>query len=275
MIRTSREDCHQGLLVGFKKHLKTTAFVAFSLCGFVVAPAFVPLHKPIAGKRVAGKEQGAPAQQAVNQKIVESYGKLPLSFEANQGQADSQVKFISRGSGYSLFLTSTEAVLSLQEPPARKEPLPSAPSAKSAAVLRMKLVGANLSPQLTGRDELPGKSNYFFGNNPAKWRTNVPNYAKVKYSDVYPGIDLVYYGKQRQVEYDFVVAPGADPRAIRFALDGDEKRRIDGKGDLVLEAEGREIRLRRPVIYQEINRARQHIGGDFVIHGTRQVGFEV
>ncbi len=133
----------------------------------------------------------------------------------------------------------------------------------------MKLVGANPSPQLTGRDELPGKSNYFIGNDPAKWRTNVPNYAKVKYADVYPGIDLVYYGNQRQLEYDFVVAPGADPRAIRLALDGDEKRRIDGQGDLVLEAEGSELRLHRPVIYQEINGARQRIAGNFVIRAAR------
>ena len=256
------------------KHLKRTALVLFSLCALIVATAFISLHKPIVGKSGAGKEQGAP--QAVNQKIVENYGKFPLSFEANQGQADSQVKFISRGSGYSLFLTSTEAVLSLQEPPASKGPLPSAPSSKSAAfVVKMRLVGANPSPQLTGRDELPGKSNYFIGNDPAKWRTNVPNYAKVKYADVYPGIDLVYYGNQRQLEYDFVVAPGADPRAIRFAIDGHKERRIDAKGDLVLEVEGSELRLHRPVIYQEINGSRRSFAGNFVIHDIRQVGFEV
>ena len=166
------------------------ALVICLLCPLVVAPAFVSLRRPVIGTSVAAR-----APQAANPRIVDSYGKLPLSFEANQGQTDSQVKFVSRGTGYSLFLTSTEAVLSLKAP------------SSSAVVLKMKLVGANPSPQLTGRDELPGKSNYFIGNDPSKWRTNVTTYAKVKYADVYPGVDLVYYGNQRQLEYDFLVAP--------------------------------------------------------------------
>ena len=127
---------------------------------------------------------------------------------------------------------------------------------------------------MTGLDELPGKSNYFIGNDPAKWRTNVPTYAKVRYENVYPGIDLVYYGNQRQLEYDFVVAPGADPRAIRLAFQSRDREgagalRIDGQGDLVLEAEGSELRLHRPVIYQEISGARQRIGGNFVIRDPK------
>src|SRR5580765_7725178 len=138
--------------------MKRIARLGFSMYPLVVATAFVSLHEPIIGKSAAGKDQGATAGRAVNPRIVESYGKLPLSFEANQGQTDSQVKFLSRGNGYTLFLTSAEAVLSLQEPSARNGPLVSAQSAKSAAVLKMKLVGANPSPQLTGGDELPGKS---------------------------------------------------------------------------------------------------------------------
>jgi hypothetical protein len=264
--------------------MKRTALVVFSLCLLIVATALIAIPKPIIGKSIASRDQGARAPQAANPRIVESYGKLPLSFEANEGQTGSQVKFISRGNGYSLFLTSTEAVLSLQGPPTRKEPqvsqissrtLPSSSPAKSGAVLKMKLVGANASPQLTGRDELPGKSNYLIGNNPAKWRTNLPNYAKVTYADVYPGIDLVYYGHQGKLEYDFVVSPGANPGAIRVSINGDEKRRIDRQGDLVLEAAGSEFRLHRPIIYQEINGTRQRIAGNFAIHGTRQVGFEV
>ena len=233
------------------------------LCPLAVAPAFVSFRRPVIGKSFAGKAQGARAPQTANPRIVESYGKLPLSFEANEGQTDSQVKFISRGTGYSLFLTSTEAVLSLKTP------------SSSAIVLKMKLVGANPSPQLTGRDELPGKSNYFIGNDPAKWRTNVSNYAKVKYADVYPGVDLVYYGNQRQLEYDFLVSPSADPGAIRLAIDGCEKSRIDEQGDLVLEVDRSEIRLHQPVIYQEINRSRRSIGGKFVMRSEREVGFEI
>jgi hypothetical protein len=204
-----------------------------------VATDSISSPKRIIGKSVADNNQGARVPQAANPRMVRSYGKLPLRFEANDGQRDTQVKFISRGNGYSLFLTSTEALLRLQRSRAAKGPAgtrtsstnpPSAPSSKSRAVLKMKLVGADPSSQPTGRDKLHGKSNYFIGNDPAKWRTNVPNYAKVKYAGVYPGIDLVYYGNQRQLEFDFVVAPGADPRAIRLAIDGAEKRRVAKSG---------------------------------------------
>ena len=158
------------------------------------------------------------------------YGKLPLSFEANQGQSDDQVKFLARGQGYGLFLTPTEAVLSLRAP--RTQTLAAerrdrhAPSRcrPSAAVVRMRLVGANTHPELTGLDPLPGKSNYFIGDDPARWQRDVPNYARVKYAGVYPGIDLVYYGNQRQLEYDIVVAPGADPAAHRARLRGRARR---------------------------------------------------
>ena len=163
-------------------------------------------------------------------KIVASYGNLPLSFEANQGQADSRVKFLSRGSGYTLFLTPSEAVLALRKDESRTQKTEGSLSTESEpkskienpnlAVLRMKLVGANPQPRSIGLNELPGKVNYFTGNDPNKWRTNVPTYAKVQYQDVYPGIDLVYYGNQRQLEYDFIVKPGTDPETIKLAFDG-------------------------------------------------------
>src|SRR5438046_7473012 len=124
----------------------------------------------------------------------------------------------------------------------------------------MKLVGANAQSQVKGEEELAGKSNYFIGNDPAKWRTNISNYSKVKYEGVYPGIDLIYYGNQRQLEYDFVVAPGSDPKAITLAVgaglappDGAQQAaplRIDATGDLVVEAEDGEVRFHKPVVYQ-------------------------
>jgi len=172
---------------------------------------------------------------ATRVKVNEAYGKLPLSFEANRGQTDAKAKFLSRGSGYSLFLTPTEAVLTLtkaKDQPAavgnpgegKAEPekmaLKKAPSIPATDVVRIQMLGANPTPRITGLNELPGKSNYFTGNDPKKWRTNVPSYAKVRYDEVYPGIDLVYYGNQRQLEYDFVVAPGADPKAIAFDIVG-------------------------------------------------------
>ena len=201
---------------------------------------------------VAGEHRGAPgavkpAAQTVSKGApkdarmspAQNYGKLPLAFEANQGQTDPRVKFFSRGKGYALFLSGDEAVLSLragsqqskvevQKAKAEDDSeLLGAPSASPApstqnpepAVLRLKLAGAEAGAHVTGLDELPGKSNYFIGNDPKKWRSNVPNYGKVKYEGVYPGIDLVYYGNQRHLEYDFVVAPGADPAAIRLAIE--------------------------------------------------------
>src|SRR5713226_6909715 len=188
----------------------------------------------------------ADTELAAKARLREGYGKLPLSFEANQGQTDHAVKFLSRGNGYSLFLTPTAAVLRLgiAERGARNESnerlLAGAAKSKreKSTVLRMKFAGANPTPQIVGMDQLPGKSNYFIGNDPAKWRTNVPNYAKVKYEDIYPGVDLVMYGNQRQLEYDLVVAPGADPHNIRLTFEGARQMRLDAGGDLVLTTGG-------------------------------------
>jgi hypothetical protein len=211
------------------------------------AALFTP-HVMKAGPGSATAPKSAASQEAnAGQKthLAENYGKLPLSFEANQGQTDSLVKFLSRGRGYSLFLTGDEAVLKLGRASQKSKvksqrsrvkdenrpsslltrPLKEAKDDRLAAkdqrqktedtVVRMKLVGANASAEVSGADELPGKSNYFIGNDPKNWRTNVPTYAKVRYQGVYPGVDLVYYGNQGgQLEYDFVVAPGADPNII-------------------------------------------------------------
>jgi hypothetical protein len=167
----------------------------------------------------------------VSPRLIQSYGKMPLSFEANQGQTDPKVKFLSRGSGYSLFLTASEAVLKLERAsqmtkgPATRDQKSKSPQPPVPQVLRMKLVGANPNPNVRGTDQQEGKSNYFIGNDPKKWRTNVPNYGKVKYEGVYPGVDLVYYGNQQQLEYDFVVAPGAAPAVIRLDLGTAGERR--------------------------------------------------
>ena len=239
-------------------------------------------------KPQASSEPAQPAElrQANRHALIESYGRLPLSFEANRGQSDPQVKFLSRGNGYTLFLTGDEAVLSLRGQGSRvgdqgeRRPwsfvtgqLHRAKDQGQGAtdVLSMKLVGANRSTRVTGQDELPGKANYFIGSDRKKWRTDVPTYGKVKYEGVYPGIDLVYYGNHRQLEYDFVVAPGANPKAIALAVgeslygppetpehDAAVREhhkgaplRIDANGDLVVQAEGGEVRFHKPVMYQE------------------------
>jgi len=200
-----------------------------------------------AGSAIAVNPDKPPA-------LIADYGKLPLAFEANDGQADARVKFLARGRGYALFLTGNSAVLTL--PKATDLPRPS-------TFLRMQLMGANVNAAVTGAEKLAGRSNYFIGNDPQQWRTNLPNYAEVKYAGVYPGVDLVYYGNQSgQLEYDFVVAPGADTSAIRFEIaansdDGAKgarrtPMRIAADGDLVVKVGGGEIRFHKPLVYQDV-----------------------
>ncbi|HWT03106.1 MAG TPA: Ig-like domain-containing protein [Pyrinomonadaceae bacterium] len=196
----------------------------------------------------------------------EAYGKLPLSFVENVGQADRSVKFLARGPGYGLFLTSDEAVLALQRPSEKDG---------ERATVRMKLLGASEAHEVSGSDELPGKNNYFVGDDPAKWRTAVPTYARVEYQGVYPGINLVYYGNQRQLEYDFVLAPGADPHTIALGFEGVDRLRLDEAGELVLHTAGGEVRQRRPVAYQETDGERREVAARYVLKGAREVGFEV
>ena len=170
---------------------------------------------------------------------VAGYGKLPLIFEPNRGQTDAQVKFLSRGPGYRLWLTAAEAVLSLHGPGDRSH------------ALRIKLLGAEPEPKVTGAAPLPGRSNYFIGKDPSKWRTGVPHFAKVRYDGVYPGVDLVFYGtSQRQLEYDFVVAPGADPGAIALGFEGAERLEIDESGNLIAALPAGEVRFLKPMVYQ-------------------------
>jgi hypothetical protein len=214
-----------------------------------------------------------------NQQLVSNYGKIPLSFEANQGQTNKRVKFLSRGNGYSLFLTSDEAVFSLRAGTTGDRELPSAnrparPTSIASDVLRMKLLNANSSAKVMGMDELPGRSNYFIGNDPKKWHSNIATYAKVKYEGVYPGIDLVYYGNQQQLEYDFIVAPGASPRRIRFNVSGAHKISSDPAGNLVVKMANGEVRWHKPVIYQEMGGIRHEVAGRYTVRGDH-VTFEV
>jgi hypothetical protein len=132
-----------------------------------------------------------------------------------------------------------------------------------------------LPPELsTGQDELPGKSNYFIGNDPKKWHTNVPQFTKIRYESVYPGVDLVYYGHQRELEYDFVLQSGADPQAIRLGIEGARRLRLE-RGDLVLTTADGDVYLPSPHIYQEVHGTRSEVRGGYVILGKGEVGFKV
>jgi hypothetical protein len=140
-------------------------------------------------------------------------------------------------------------------------------------VLHLKLVGATGNARIVGVDELPGKSNYFIDTDPATWRTNVPTYAKVRYEGIYPGIDLVYYGYERQLEYDFILAPGRTPETIRLAFDGAEHLEVNTHGDLIVHLDGKEIRIAKPVIYQEVGGERRGVAGGYVIEASNKVYF--
>jgi hypothetical protein len=235
----------------------------------------------------------AEPDPAARGRVMASYGTLPLSFESNQGQIDGQVKFLSRGSGYTLYLTANEAVLALQKGPLKSEgqnaKIKNAGLATdylplTSRVLRLRLEGANPAPKIRGLEQLPGKSNYFIGNDPTKWRTDVPNYARVQYEGVYPGVNLVYYGHQRQLEYDFVVAPGANPKSIRLAFEGGGRMQVGAEGDLMLSGEGEEIRFQKPVVYQltgghdptrKSDGVRTVVEGRYVLEGNNRVSFEL
>jgi MBG domain (YGX type)/Beta-propeller repeat/Bacterial Ig-like domain (group 3) len=303
-----------------------------------------PTQRKAHGQKSLDRGYPVPAsapEPATKARIVQTYMKLPLSFEPNRGQAGSrEIKFLARGKGYSLGLTPTGAMLALSKPPAVNEqrssgrqspvlssqlggpaanpqqtthgivsplienpksqiqnyPVPS-PQSQAPALLRMEMVGANPAARPAALEELPSKSNYFIGNDPKQWRTDVPTYAKVRYQDVYPGVDLVYYGNQGQLEYDFVVAPGADPKAIAVEIVGSGlvpaqghtqgvPLRIDPAGDLVITTAGGDVRFHKPVVYQpalaagktsrpHLSERRDRVEGRFVLLAENRVGFAI
>jgi hypothetical protein len=214
-----------------------------------------------------------------------AYGKLPLSFEVNQGQTAPDVRFLAHGQGYQLFLTSQEAVLTLRQPPAastkaaKSADLFVAPRKRNGAwktsVLRMHLDGANPAPEIVGTKLLPGKVNYFIGKDPQKWHTDIPSYEAVRYQGIYPGVDVLFYGREQRVEYDFIVAPGADPKAIALSVAGARKLEINSRGDVVMSVANGKVALQKPVIYQEVNGQRREIAGNYAIANDRQIRFAV
>jgi hypothetical protein len=212
---------------------------------------------------LSGSGSQPPSSRYDLAKVKESYAKIPLSFVANYGQADKDVKFISRGSGYGLALAPTTFTLAV------------ANSNDGASVIQATLLGGNAAAKLTGLERLITKTNYFSGSDPRKWKTNLPNYAKVKYSRVYPGVDLLFYGNQNLLEYDFIVSPGADPNVIALGFDGITEMRVDDAGDLILRTDAGEIRQSKPVVYQEIGGVRQMIPASYLIKGKNQIAFQI
>ena len=197
------------------------------------------------------------------QRIQAAFGRLPMSFEPNQGQSDSRVKFLAHGNGYGLYLTSREAVLALP------------PKGQIRPVVEMQFAGSNQTAAIAGMARLPGHSNYFIGNDPSRWRRNVPQFSRVQYRNLYSGIDLDFYGKQGRLEYDFEVAPGADPNQIALDFKGTRNLQVAANGDLVLTVDGGEVRFEAPHIYQTTSAGTQPVAGSFVVRGENRVAFQV
>jgi hypothetical protein len=204
------------------------------------------------------------------------YGTFPIAFEHNQGQSDPAVKFLSCGRNYSLFLARDEAVLVLNcpsQPDQRAHGKTKAAACNEAQVVRLRWADKQASA-VVGEKKLPGKVNYLIGRDPANWHSSISTFARVRYKQVYPGIDLVFYGSQGTLEFDFVVEPGADPRAIALTFDGARNLHLDGSGDLILNVEGGAIRQHKPVVYQVIDGRRSKLAGAYVIAGNK-VGFQI
>ena len=191
-----------------------------------------------------------------------AFARTPLAFEPNVGQTDPAVDYLARRPGYTLFLTSGEAVFAFE-------------TGGDDAVLRVELDGARSDAPAAGESRLQGRVNYLIGNDPAAWRTDVPTWGRVRYGDVYPGVDLVWYGNGTELEYDFVVAPGADASVIRLVFDGAANATLAENGDLLLELDGREVRQTRPVIWQATEAGRREVEGGYALDGGEAVRFDV
>jgi Beta-propeller repeat len=228
-----------------------------------------------------------------------SFAALPLAFEQNQGQVDSQVKYMARGDGYKLFLTSSDAVLTLKPSASRRISKPrltmeqrllgysrqthkvirvksrpeSSNHSSSMAAITMHVVNGNAGAKIEGRGEVAGKVNYFIGNDPKKWHANVPEFESVSYAGIYPGIDLVYHGEQKQLEFDFVVAPLAKAENIALNFAGVQRMTTDRSGNLVLTSASGDLTLHRPVAYQPGADGHKIVDAHFVIAANHQVGF--
>ena len=270
-----------------------TRILALTIAGSIFAGMLTPASLGAAARASGADARVSPAPAPA---ALPALDKLPLSFEANVGQAPADVRYFARLGSQRLLLTDRGAVLDLRTPktqaamrtPGRRHPSPTEKSVgrftgvrelSQRGMLRMQFVGG--APAVPDVEEkLPGVVHYYLGKDPQNWRTNVPTFGRVRYREVYPGIDVVFYGKGGvpqggAFEYDLIVAPGVDPRRIRIAFEGAESQRLAASGDLILTVDGHEVHHRKPEIYQEIAGERRPIEGRYVVAANGQVGFEV
>ncbi len=235
------------------------------------------------GNVLTNKLKRAPVPTSQQIHLNQNYGKLPLAFEPNEGQTDSRVQFLSQGAGYTLFLTGSGAVLSLHKTEAKSSGDPQSkgqkfskfhPKPGSHDVVRLTLSGVQKNLSFQGLEKLSGISNYFIGNDRSKWHANIPQYAKIRASEVYPGVDMIYYGHQGRLEYDFTVKPGADPGAIRMKVEGADKVEVSAEGNLEISVGARKLVFHAPTLYQEEGGTRTPVEGKFSPKNESMIGFE-
>lgn len=220
-----------------------------------------------AGRPLLAASRPSGSQAASAARLSETLLEAPMLFEPNQGQADSRARFVASGPVYAVLLTASGAEISLRAPAGRDA---------RAEVIGLKLVGSSRRAAILGEEPRPARSNYLRGSDPARWLTNVVTYGSVRYREVYPGIDLIYHGNtQQQLEYDFVVAPGADPESIALHIEGVRKLGLDRAGNLSLKTASGVLLEHAPVIYQEVGGRRVEIAGRYVLKGKREVGFKL
>jgi hypothetical protein len=234
------------------------------------------------GRKTANQVATAPKAQDGG-RVRASLAALPLAFEANQGQTDPQVKYVARGRGYTVFLTANDTVLAVHSSsPAVDTRVAQnhggaerATARDRSAAIHLRLDGGNLQSQIIAGHQLPGHSNYFIGADRRQWHANVPQYARVCYREAYPGVEMAFYGAQNQLEFDFIVAPGASPDPIRFDISGALRVVTDPSGNLILASSAGDVLLHQPVAYQQKDGVRQPVDARFVLRAKNQVSFEL
>ena len=235
---------------------------------------------------------GAQNPEELRKEALNKISGLPLYFEANRGQVDPSVRYLARSGRYSLFLTDDAAVFSLIGGEFHKGPMPAGFPYKAGgdtnlteSAVRVRLVGANQHPQVEGLEPLPGRVNYLIGAAEKNWHRDIPTFGRVRFHDVYPGVDVVYYGSPNALEYDFIAAPGADTSKIKFAIEGPAQTAQTASGDIVIETGSGVIKIGKPQNYQQnADGSRKTVEGSFklakdgtVVAGvpTREVGFQL
>jgi hypothetical protein len=259
-----------------------------------VTPGRVSLDAPFPGNGPSVSQAPNPStpSEAAQSEVLDNFGKLPLSFEQNVGQFDDGVDFVSHAGSGTVFLMPTAMVMAIQgensesriqNPGSERTFAPLAPLGRgdggegktpTGVGLYMNIIGANPGARATATNQQPGITNYFIGNDPNEWHTNIASFGRVEYDDVYPGIDLAYYGKNQQLEYDFIVSPGADPNQITLNFAGGDGMEVNAQGDLIVHTAAGDVLQQKPFTYQEVGNTRQEVASGYTLEGTT-VRFDV